>query len=39
LIAPSDIEAIERATLSAVAPAEVAEIGGWIVALDPGATT
>jgi ribosomal protein S18 acetylase RimI-like enzyme len=32
----SPIEAIERATVAAVAPAEVEEIGGWLVALDPG---
>ena len=30
------VEAIERATVEAVAPAAVREIGGWIVALDPG---
>jgi ribosomal protein S18 acetylase RimI-like enzyme len=32
----ADVEAIERATLAAVAPEEVLEIGGWLVALDPG---
>jgi ribosomal protein S18 acetylase RimI-like enzyme len=32
----ADIEAIERATLAAVAPEEVLEIGGWLVGLDPG---
>lgn len=31
-----DVEAIERATVAAVSPAELDEIGGWIVALDPG---
>lgn len=31
-----DVEAIERATVAAVAPGEVLEIGGWLVALDPG---
>lgn len=34
--ASADIEAIERATLAAVAPEEVLEIGGWLVGLDPG---
>ena len=29
-------EAIERATLAAVAPEEVLEIDGWLVGLDPG---
>jgi N-acetylglutamate synthase len=33
---PDQVESIERATVAAVAPREVAEIGGWIVALDPG---
>jgi GNAT superfamily N-acetyltransferase len=32
----ADIESIERATLAAVAPEEVREIGGWLVGLDPG---
>ena len=32
----ADVEAIERATVAAVAPCEVLEIGGWLVALDPG---
>lgn len=31
-----DIEAIERATVGAVAPLETLEIGGWLVALDSG---
>jgi ribosomal protein S18 acetylase RimI-like enzyme len=31
-----DVEGVERATISAVAPREVIEIGGWLVALDPG---
>lgn len=30
------VEAIERATLAAVAPEEVVEIDGWLVGLDPG---
>jgi GNAT superfamily N-acetyltransferase len=33
---PADVEAIERATVAAVAPDEVAEIGGWLVAFDAG---
>lgn len=33
---PADIESIERATLAAIAPEEVREIGGWLVGLDPG---
>lgn len=33
---PSEVESIERATVAAVAPRAVAEIGGWIVAMDPG---
>lgn len=36
MIQPADIEAIERATLAAVAPEEVLEIGGWLVGLDAG---
>lgn len=32
----SDVEAIERATLAAVAPEEVLEIDGWLVGLDRG---
>lgn len=32
----ADIEAIERATLAAVAPEELLEIDGWLVGLDPG---
>jgi ribosomal protein S18 acetylase RimI-like enzyme len=36
LIAPKDIEAIERATLEAVSPAHALEIDGWLVGLDPG---
>lgn len=31
-----DIESLERATVAAVAPPEVAEISGWIVPLDDG---
>ncbi|WP_304178307.1 GNAT family N-acetyltransferase, partial [Phenylobacterium aquaticum] len=36
MIQAADIEAIERATLAAVAPDEVLEIEGWLVGLDPG---
>lgn len=36
-VEPSDVEVIERATLSAVAPRKVVEIDGWLVALEPGA--
>lgn len=32
----TEVEAIERATLTAVAPREVLEIDGWLVGLDPG---
>lgn len=32
----ADVEAIERATVAAVAPRETLETGGWLVALDPG---
>ena len=32
----ADIEALERATVEAVAPPEVAEIGPWLVPLDDG---
>lgn len=32
----ADVEAIERATIAAVAPREVLEIGGWLVALNEG---
>lgn len=32
----ADVEAIERATVAAVAPREVLEIGGWLLALNPG---
>ncbi|MDP3745457.1 MAG: GNAT family N-acetyltransferase [Phenylobacterium sp.] len=31
-----EVEAIERATLAAVAPRAVAEVDGWLVALEPG---
>ncbi|WP_332772830.1 GNAT family N-acetyltransferase [Phenylobacterium sp.] len=31
-----DVEAIERATLAAVAPRAVAEVDDWLVALEPG---
>lgn len=33
---PADIEALERATVEAVAPPEVIEIGPWLVPLDDG---
>jgi N-acetylglutamate synthase len=33
---PADIESLERATVAGVAPPEVLEIGGWLVALDDG---
>ena len=36
MISPADIEAIERATLAAVAPEAVLELSGWLVGLDPG---
>jgi GNAT superfamily N-acetyltransferase len=32
----ADLEALERATVEAVAPPEVLEIGGWLVPLDNG---
>jgi len=32
----ADLEALERATIEAVAPPEVLEIGGWLVGLDKG---
>jgi GNAT superfamily N-acetyltransferase len=32
----ADIESLERATVAAIAPPEVLEIGGWLVALDDG---
>jgi ribosomal protein S18 acetylase RimI-like enzyme len=32
----ADVEAIERATIAAVAPREVLEIGGWLLALNEG---
>ena len=35
-LAPSDIESLERATLSPVAPPEVLEIDGWLVPLEDG---
>ncbi|WP_309606954.1 GNAT family N-acetyltransferase [Phenylobacterium sp.] len=34
---PADLEALERATVEAVAPPEILEIGGWLVPLDDGA--
>lgn len=33
---PADIESLERATVASVAPPEVLEIDGWLVALDHG---
>lgn len=33
---PADIESLERATVEAVAPPDVLEIGGWLVPLDDG---
>lgn len=36
MVGPTQIEAIERATLAAVAPEEVLEIEGWLIGLDPG---
>jgi len=36
MVEVDDIGAIERATLAAVAPRAVAEIDGWLVALEPG---
>ncbi len=36
MIEADQVEAIERATLAAVAPEEVLEIEGWLVGLDPG---
>jgi len=35
-MSPGDVEAIERATLAAVAPPEVLEFGGWLAGLDDG---
>jgi ribosomal protein S18 acetylase RimI-like enzyme len=35
-LSSTDVESIERATLAAVSPDEVLEIGGWLVGLDPG---
>ena len=36
MIDPADIEAIERATLAAVAPEAVLELEDWLIGLDPG---
>lgn len=33
---PAEVEALERATVAAVAPPEVAEIDGWLVPFDDG---
>jgi len=35
-MAENDIEALERATLAAVPPQQLAVLDGWLVALDPG---
>ncbi|HEX2560470.1 GNAT family N-acetyltransferase [Phenylobacterium sp.] len=37
MIEPRDVEAIERATIAALSPEAVLEIGGWLVALGAGA--
>jgi GNAT superfamily N-acetyltransferase len=37
VIAPADIEDLERAIVAAVAPEQVVEMGGWLVPLDDGA--
>jgi len=37
VIAPADIEDLERAIVAAVAPEQVVEMGGWLVPLDGGA--
>lgn len=37
MIAPGDVEAIERATIAALSPEAVLEVGGWLVALGAGA--
>jgi N-acetylglutamate synthase len=37
VIEPADVEAIERATIAALSPETVLEIGGWLVALGAGA--
>ena len=36
MVEAAQIEAIERATLAAVAPEEVLEIDSWLIGLDPG---
>lgn len=36
MASPEIVESLERATLAAVAPAEVLELDGWLVGLDPG---
>lgn len=36
MIAPAEVEALERATVEAVAPPEVLEIDGWLVPFDDG---
>lgn len=36
MISPADVEAIERATLAAVAPSRVEAVGRWLVPLNPG---
>ena len=37
VLSPADIENIERATLAAVAPHELEEFAGWLLAFDDGA--
>lgn len=36
ILIPSDVDAIERATVAAVAPAAVEEFDGWLLAFDTG---
>lgn len=36
MIGPDVVEAIERATVAAVAPRSTVELGGWLIAIDPG---
>jgi len=36
LLPSADIEAIERATLAAVAPERIEALSGWLLPLDPG---
>ena len=39
MIAPADIDSLERSIVAAVAPERVVEIGGWLAPLDPGPIT